>query len=69
MSITVEVGLLLAFAGILLGWGISWGLMRGELSTLNKLIHEWRKADDEIHHDHEDRLRGLEQRRAGGRQP
>lgn len=63
MTLTVEAGVALAFAGILVGWGISWGLMRGELSSMNRLIHEWRKADDELHHDHEERLRSLEGRR------
>ena len=58
--INVEVGVALAVGGVLVGWGISWGLMRGELSALRALIHEWRRADDRLHADHEDRLRDLE---------
>jgi len=58
--ITVQIGVLIALAGILFGWGISWGLMRGELSSLRAMIHEWRRTDDRLHADHEDRLRELE---------
>ena len=64
MTLTIEAGFALAFAGILVGWGISWGLMHGQMATMNRLIHEWRKSDDEIHHDHEDRIRKLEVVRA-----
>lgn len=60
MTITVELGVLMTFSGILVGFGIAWGLMRGEMTTLNRLIQQWRKDDDALHHDHETRLRVLE---------
>lgn len=63
MTLTIEMGVALAFSGVLVGWGISWGLMRGELHSLRDLIHEWRRADDKLHADHEERLRELESAR------